>query len=113
MRPLKIIIGSVIGLIVGLVGLMLIGWIFAGNDFFMYKFFAPRQEAVRRQVYEQTKSYRQGSVQRLNTLCVQISDADGDHKPMLQAVVAQEFAEWDTDDVPDYLRRCLTAARGK
>lgn len=39
-----------------LIALMAIGWILMGNEFFMYKFFAPRQEAVRRQVYEQTKS---------------------------------------------------------
>src|SRR6202453_1123184 len=33
-------------------------------NFFSYKFWAPKQESVRRQTYEQTKSYRKGSVQR-------------------------------------------------
>lgn len=90
-----------------------IGFLSQGTNFFMYKFFAPRQEAVRRQVYEQTKSYRQGSTQRLNTLCTQASDADDSHKGMLNAVIAQEFAEWSSDDVPDYLRGCLSRARGR
>lgn len=88
-------------------------WIFAGENFFMYKFFAPRQEAVRRQVYEQTKSYKQGSVQRLNTLCTQAATTDDDHRGLINNVIAQEFAEWDSDAVPDYLRGCLSRARGR
>lgn len=90
-----------------------IGFIATGGDLFIYKFFAPRQEAVRRQVYEQTKSYRQGSTQRLNTLCTQVSETNADHKGMINSVIAQEFAEWNSDDVPDYLRGCLSRARGR
>jgi uncharacterized phage-associated protein len=80
-------------------------------NFISYKFWAPKQEAVRRQVYEQTKSYKQGSIQRLNTLCSQVSTTDDDHKPMIYDVINHEFAEWSTDDVPDYLRSCLATAR--
>lgn len=94
-----------------LVGVLLLSWIFQGNDWFMYKFWAPKYEAVRRQTYEQTKSYRQGSIQRLNTLCTQLNDADDGHKPMIRDLISHEFAEWDTDDVPGYLRPCLVGAR--
>jgi len=76
-----------------------------------YKFWAPKQEAARRKVYEQTKSYRQGSIQRLNTLCTQVSQADAEHRPMLNDVIDHEFAEWNMDDVPDYLQSCLANAR--
>lgn len=76
-----------------------------------YKFWAPKQEAARRQTYEQTKSYRQGSIQRLDTLCSQVATADADHKPMLNDVIDHEFAEWNMADVPDYLQSCLTNAR--
>lgn len=94
-----------------LIGILALSWILQGNDWFMYKFWAPKYEAVRRETYEQTKSYRQGSVQRLNTLCTQIDAADDDHKSMLRDVVAHEFAEWDSADVPAYLRACLEQAR--
>ena len=100
------------GVVVFLVALGL-GWVAQGNEFFMFKFFGPRQEAVRRQVYEQTKSYRQGSVQRLGTLCTQVADADEGHRPMLNDVISHEFVEWDMADVPAHLRACLTAARAK
>lgn len=88
-----------------------LGWVVAGNNFFLYKVFAPLNEQVRRETYEQTKSYRQGSVQRLDTLCTQVSTADGDHKPMLNSIIAQEFVEWNTGDVPSYLQSCLGTAR--
>lgn len=106
--------GKVAGVLVLLliVGLGL-DWIGAGENFFLYKYWAPKQEQVRRQVYEGTKSYHQGSVQRLNTLCTQVADADADHKPMINDVISHEFAEWSSDDVPDYLRPCLTTARAK
>ena len=100
-----------LGILLLMVAAAGIGFISQGTNFFMYKFFAPKQEAVRRQVYENTKSFHQGSIQRLNTLCTQIAGADDDHKPMLNDVVAQEFAEWNSDDVPDYLRGCLSRAR--
>lgn len=89
------------------------GFTFISDAFnlFSYKFWAPKQEAARRQTYEQTKSYRQGSIQRLNTLCTQVASADDDHKPMLNGVINHEFAEWSENDVPDYLQACLANAR--
>lgn len=90
-----------------------IGFLATGGDLAIYRFWAPKQEAARRQVYEQTKSYRQGSTQRLNTLCGQVSTADNDHKILINDVISQEFSEWNVSDVPDYLRGCLARARGR
>ena len=88
-----------------------LGWLFEANDWARYTFWAPKYEQSRRQTYEQTKIYRQGSVQRLNTLCNQVTTADNDHKPMLNDIINQEFAEWNVQDVPDYLQGCLSRAR--
>ncbi len=102
------------GIVIGaLVAILALSWVFTGNDFFLYKYFAPKQEAVRRQVYEQTKSYHQGSVQRLGTLCMQVDATDDAHKDLINDVIASEFAEWDAVDVPAHLRGCLKAARGR
>ncbi len=51
-----------------LLGLLALGWLVQGNDFFMYKFFAPRQEAVRRQVFETSRAFNQGMVQELQNM---------------------------------------------
>ena len=102
--------GKIFGWLAALIVFSLaMDWVVAGQNFFLYKFFAPRQAAVERQVFENTKSYKQGSIQRLNTLCLQVKDQE-DKRP-INDVINHEFAEWSTDDVPDYLRGCLLNAR--
>lgn len=108
MKDILIVLGAIIVLIV--FG-SFIDWVATGNDFFMYKFWAPKYEDVRRDTYTHTQSYRQGSVQRLATLCNQIETAEPNQKVMLNNVIAQEFAEWSSQDVPAYLRSCLSTAR--
>jgi hypothetical protein len=88
-------------------------WVYAGQNFFLYQYWALKQADVQREVYTHGQSYRQGNVQRLDTLCIQLADADDDHKSMLRAVVAHEFAEWNAEDVPQHLRGCLADARAK
>lgn len=105
----KIALWLFLAIVIGLA----LDWIYAGQNFFLYRYWAPRQADVQRNVYTHTRSYRQGSVQRLNTICMQITEADNDHKSMLNSVVADEFADWNTKDVPDYLRGCLVNARAR
>ena len=104
--------GKIVAWFIGLIlFLTALAWFSDANDLMRYKFFGPKYEAARREIYEQTKSFRTGSIQRLNSLCTQIEAAEEGRKPMLRAVVVQEFAEWNTGDVPDYLRGCLAMAR--
>ncbi len=99
---------SIIGFILVL---MALSWVFRANDWAMYKFWAPKEEQVRRETYEQSKSYRQGNIQRLGTLCTQVSQSQD--KTLLNGVIRHEFAEWDASDVPSHLQSCLSAARGR
>jgi hypothetical protein len=101
----------VVGVVLFFALILGIDWLATGNNFFLYKYFGPKYEQARRQTYEQTKSYRQGSIQRLGELCRQVDSADSDHKGMLNDVVVHEFAEWDEASVPAYLRPCLAGAR--
>ncbi len=96
-----------------LVVIFSLDWIVMGHNFFLYKFFAPRQEAVRREVYENTKSYHQGNIQRLNSLCTEVTKTDDDHKALINDTINHEFAEWNMNDVPDYLHSCLINARNR
>lgn len=102
--------GKFIGVIVLVfLGLTALAWVSDGLGLLHYKFFAPKYEQVRRETYEQTKSYRQGSVQRLGTLCTQVAEAED--KRLLNGVIEHEFQEWDVSDVPGYLQPCLNNAR--
>ena len=83
-------------------------WLVQGNDFFMYKFFAPRQEAVRREVFENTKSYRQGVAEELENMRFDYEKADPEHKAALASIIRHRAADIDettlTPDMAVFLR---------
>lgn len=89
--------------IAALVGLLALTWIVQGNEFFLFSVFAPRVEAVRRQTFEQTKSYRQGMAQDLDRWYVEYQSADATHKEAIASVVRHRLADFDESDLPPYL----------
>ena len=100
---IKTMVGAFIGVFVVIFGL---GWIAQGNDFFLYKVFAPKYEEVRRQTFEQTKSYRQGMVQELQNMQFQYVQADDPHKAALADLILHRAADFNFDDplVPSDLK---------
>jgi hypothetical protein len=76
-------------------------WIVTGNDFFLYKYFATKTEAVRRQVFEQSKAYNQSMHQELSQLRRDFLIAKDDEG---RAGIAS-LAIHDFSDYPD---SCLT-----
>ena len=66
----------------------------------LYRYFAPKQEAVRRQVFEQTKSYNQGLVQELENMQFQYAQADDAHKAALASIILHRAADFDEDKLP-------------
>ena len=88
-------------------GLEFIGltWLVQGNDFFLYKAFAPKYEQVRRETFEQTKSYNQGMVQDLQRMQFEYIKADSEHKEALATVILQVSADYPEDSMPPTLRQ--------
>lgn len=102
-------IGTGIAVFVLLIIVLLgMGWACTGNDFFLYKFFAPRQEAVRRQVFEQTKSYRQGMIQELQDMQFEYIKASPEHKDALASLILHRAADFDEDRLPSDLRSFIS-----
>lgn len=83
-------------------------WIAQGNEFFLYKFFAPKTEAVRREVFEQSKAYRQGAVQELQSMEFQYEQADEGHKAALRGIILHRAADLDPEVMPIDLRQFIT-----
>lgn len=81
-----------------------IGWLSMGNDFFLYKYFAPKQEQVRREVFEQTKSYNQGMIQELQNMQFQYIKADSTAKKALASIILHRAADYDENKLPYDLR---------
>lgn len=106
----KGIVGTIIGVVIGFLALM---WVIQGNDFFMYQMFAPKYERVRRQTFEETKSYRQGMIQDLQKSQMEYITATPSQKEALASVILQRAADFPESDMPPDLRKFITSLRSE
>lgn len=90
--------------IAGLLGVLALAWVFTGNDFFLYKVFAPKYEAARRDTFEQSKAYNQGMVQELQSMQFQYEQADESHRAALASLILHRAADYDESRLPADLR---------
>ena len=82
-----------------LLGILGLTWIAQGSDFFLYKVFAPKYEQVRRQTFEQSKSYNQGMVQELENMQVEYNrEKDPKAKAALASVILHRVSGYNLDD---------------
>lgn len=75
--------------------MLCVGFIVQGTDFFLYKFFAPKYEQVRRETFEQSKAFRQGNVQEIQQLYLDYLKANDDQKKAIASVVTHRMADFD------------------
>lgn len=64
-------------------------WILAFNNLAMFKVFKPASEAVRRETFEETKSYQDGKAQELLAMQMEYIQASPAHKAALATVIKQ------------------------
>lgn len=98
-------------------GLKVFGWLvlamvflaglgFIGNALGLgsYAFWAPKQEAVRREVFEETPSYVHGKRQYLSRIYGQWQAADSAHRGVLCATARHEASTLDPNHLPSNLK---------
>lgn len=93
--------------VLSITALLLVTWIFTGNDFFLYKFFAPKTEAVRREVFEQSKAYNQGMIQELQNMQFEYIKADSSHRDALASIILHRVADYDEEKLPADLKEFI------
>ena len=84
-----------------------LAWLGQGNEFFLYKYFAPRQEAVRRQVFETSRAFNQGMVQELQNMQFEyLKQSDPSVRASLASIILHRASGYNMDDsiVPADLR---------
>ena len=101
----------IVGFVVIILGILALIWIAQGNQFFLYKVFAPAQEAVRRQTFEETKSYNQGMVQELQNMRFEFIKAEPSHKAALASIILHRAADYPDDRLPADLRSFIQGLR--
>lgn len=92
-----IVIALILGLFAALMG---IGWIVEGNQFFMYQFFAPKYEQVRRNTFEQSRAFNEGMAQELNQMYRDyIHTKDDNEKAAIRSIIKDRVAGYDIDNL--------------
>lgn len=89
MKPVLAVVGVFFGL---LVLICLGGWLVAGNNFLLFKFFAPRQAEVERQVFENTPSFVQGNNQELQKQYFDYVKATPQQQAAMKPIILHEAA---------------------
>lgn len=100
---LAVIVGCLVGVVI----------LFAatGSDFFMYKWFAPRQEAVRREVFEQSKAYNEGMAQEIESAQMEYVRATPEQKASLGSIILHKVAGYDVSKLPPDTQAFITQLR--
>lgn len=76
-------------------------WIFQGNDFLLYRYFAPKEEAVRRTTFEQSKAYNEGVAQELRQAKLDFARAKTrEEKQAIASYALHEAGGYDRTKLP-------------
>lgn len=87
-----------------------LGFIATGGDLFIYRFWAPKMENAKREVFENTQSYVQGKAEHLTKLRYdyeRADDKDG-QKSALRSYILTEASTVDNSKLPPDLQRFIS-----
>ena len=101
MKPFLAVVGGVVGF-----GALI--WGVAYNDLIFTSFFAPKYENVRRNTFEQSKSFRTGAVQELQNMQFEYIRSDAEHKKALADIIRHRAAEVPADAMPSDLQSFIS-----
>ncbi len=89
MKTVTLYVAGCIGIFALITGLT---WAVQGNDFYLYKTFAPKYEQTRRETFEQSKAYNEGMAQELRRMQSEYIRAKPEQKAALRSVIVHQFA---------------------
>jgi hypothetical protein len=101
MKPFLAIIG-------GVIGLGALTWGIAYHDLIFTSFFGPKFEDVRRNTFERSKSFRDGSLQELENMRFEYIKASPEHKKALADVIRHRAVEVPVDALPSDLQSFIS-----
>lgn len=103
-----------VGVVFGVIAIILATvWLIQGNDFFMYKVFAPKYEQVRRETFEQSKAYNQGLQQEIENMQFEYIKANKEQKLALADIILHRVADYDESKLSADLRNFINNLRNE
>jgi len=104
---MKHILGWIIAGVAGLTLLIVVAFTLELGGLQWKAFFGPKHEAVRREVFKQTRSYNEAKEQELLKYRLEYLRADEDGKRALASTIRHAFADYDDTLLTEELRRFL------
>ena len=98
---------------IGIILLVIFVFVFALNamGILSFKVFGPMGENIRREVFEETKSYNQGMAQDISNFQQQYTMATPEQKDALASVILHRTADYDTSKLPKSSRDFIEKLR--
>ncbi len=98
---MKEIIKFTFASVLGVLGILTLTWIVQGNQFFLYQYFAPKYEAIRRDTVIESQAYSEATVRRLYDLRRQYVQAKSDdEKAAIKGLALHEINAFDHRRLP-------------
>jgi hypothetical protein len=91
-----------------IVGVGAVVWGVAYHQLIFEAFFAPKFEEVRRNTFEQSKSFRTGAIQELQNMQFEYIKADPAHKAALADMIRHRAAEVPANAMPADLQSFIS-----
>lgn len=102
-------VGSAIAL--SLVGVGALAFVGTAYEYGMFKFWAPKFENVKRQVFENTYSYKRGTIQDLRDYQEAWLTGDDNHKKGLKPMIISAADQIPSDELPPDLAQFVANVR--
>ena len=99
---------SFLAIVCGVVGVGALTWGIAYHNLLFTAFFAPKYENVRRNTFEQSKSFRDGSIQELENMRFEYIKASPEHKKALADIIRHRAVEVPADAMPTDLQSFIS-----
>jgi len=105
----KMFLGGFSGLIVFIALILALDY----GSFIWDNIMKPKRENLRRDVFEETKSYNQAKIQQIAKYKFEYNKAENDDtKIVIKAVVRNTFTDYDIDNLPNNLKFFVRESRG-
>ena len=93
--------GAIAAVLGAITASLLLLFVLQAFGLFSSAFFGPREEAVRRRIFEQSQAYNAGMIRDLENLKLDYLVADEAHRAALRGVILHRFSSYGGRPPPD------------